>query len=187
MSLPIAQVKSGMVIVVNGNPFFVLSSSHSKLGRGRGIQRVRIKSITDGSVREETFRGNEAIEQGDVENRQAQYLYGDSANAHFMNPEFEQVSVPAKLIGTKQQFLKEGEHYTLKYFQNRPIGIDLPIKLTLVVTQTDPGLRGDRASAGTKPAKLETGIIVQVPLHIKIGDTIVVDTRDGSYVERAKS
>lgn len=187
MSLPIAQVKSGMVIVVNGNPFFVLSSSHSKLGRGRGIQRVRIKSITDGSVREETFRGNESIEEGDVENRQAQYLYGDSANGYFMNPDFEQCSVPAKLIGTKQQFLKEGEHYTLKYFENRPIGVDLPIKLIFVVSQTDPGLRGDRASAGTKPAKLETGCIVQVPLHIKIGDKIVVDTRDGSYIERAKS
>jgi len=187
MSLPIAQVKSGMVIVLNGNPFFVLSSAHTKLGRGRGIQRVKIKSITDGSVREETFRGNESIEEGEVENRQAQYLYADSANSYFMNSEFEKISVPTKLIGTKQQFLKEGEHYTLKYFDDNPIGVDLPIKLTFVVAETDPGLRGDRASAGTKPAKLETGLIVQVPLHIKIGDTIVVDTRDGSYVERAKS
>lgn len=186
MSLPIAQVKSGMVIVVNGNPFFVLSSTHTKLGRGRGIQRVRIKSITDGSVREETFRGNESIEEGDVENRQAQYLYADAVNAYFMNADFEQVSVPIKLLGTKQQFLKEGEHYTLKYFQNEPIGVDLPIKLTFAVAQTDPGLRGDRASAGTKPATLETGGIIQVPLHIKIGEMIVVDTRDGSYVERAK-
>lgn len=186
MSLPIAQVKSGMVIVVNGKPFFVLDSSHVKLGRGRGIQRVRVKSIVDGSVREETFRGNESIEEADVESRQAQYLYGDSTSAHFMNPDFNEILVPLPLIGERTNFLKAGEHYTLKYFNGEPIAIDLPIKVSLLVAETDPGLRGDRASAGTKPATLETGYVVQVPLHIKIGDQIVIDTRAGSYVERAK-
>ena len=187
MAIPIAQIKAGMVIVIQSRPFFVLSSEHVKLGRGRGIQRVRLKSFSDGSVKQETFRGNESADLGSIETKTAQYLYADPQNAHFMADDFEQFEVPRKIIQEKLQFLKEGERYKLSYFRGEPFGVELPIKLTLTVKETDPGLRGDRASAGTKPAKLETGATIQVPLHIKIGDRLVVDTRDGSYVERAKS
>lgn len=121
-----------------------------------------------------------------MERRRGQFLYTDPTNAYFMADDFEQFALPRSSLGAKTQFLKVGETFVIHYFREQPINLELPFKMTFAVTGTDPGLRGDRVSAGTKPATIETGAKVQVPLHIKIGDEIVVDTRDGSYVARAK-
>lgn len=186
MALPINQVKPGMFIVWNGRPYQVVSSSHLKLGRGRGIQQVRVQSLVDGSRVEHRFRGNEVVEEAEIERRRGRFLYTDPTNAYFMADDYDEFSLPRSTLGKKTQFLKAGEPFVISYFKEQAFDIELPIKMTFAVTDSEPGLRGDRVSAGTKPATIETGAKVQVPLHIKPGDEIVVDTRDGSYVARAK-
>ncbi len=183
--LSINDLKIGTKIIFNGAPYQVVFSQHSKLGRGGGILRSKIKNLIDGSTIDHTFSGAEKIEPAELETKKAQFLYGDGENFNFMDSaSFEQFILSKKQIGDLAKFLKENSDVDLLYFDDEPINIQLPIKISLKVTYTEPGFKGNTASTVTKPATLETGAQVNVPLFIKENDNIVLDTRTGEYVER---
>ena len=170
---------------LDGQPHEVLSYQHSKQARGGAVMRTKLKNMISGSIIDRTFRGSEKFEEADVARAKAQYLYSDGGKFIFMdNESYEQFEIGADLIGEKANFLKEGLEIELVKFEERAIGIDLPIKISFEVTETQPGIKGDTAQGGSKPATIETGAIITVPLFVNQGDKIVVDTRDGHYVER---
>lgn len=184
--LSINVLKPGTKIIFNGMPHRVISAEHSKLGRGGGILRTKIKNLISGTILEKTFAGAEKIEEAELETKKAQFLYKDDTGYHFMDSSnFEQFTLTKSQLGKTANFLKEGAEIDILYFSEKPINIQLPIKITLEVAYTEPGFRGNTASTVTKPATLETGAQIQVPLFIKTGDKIVLDTRTGEYVERA--
>ena len=179
--------RKGLKIEISGEPFVIVDYEHVKPGKGRAFARVRIKSLTTGNVREHTFRAADRIDGADVEERQMQYLYHDGERFCFMDSEtFEQFFLTADQIGASKDFIKENVDVLVLYHNKKPIGIELPIFVKLTITATQPGVRGDTASGGTKPAVLETGATVQVPLFLNEGDIIKIDTRTGEYIERAK-
>lgn len=183
--LDINDLKLGTRIIFNDQPYVVVFSQHSKLGRGGGILRSKIKNLIDGSTIDHTFAGAEKIEAAELETKKAQFLYGDGENFNFMDSSsFEQFSMTKKQLGDVIKFLKDGSEVDLLYFNNEPINIQLPIKMSFKVTYTEPGFKGNTASTVTKPATIETGAEVNVPLFIKENDNIVLDTRTGEYVER---
>lgn len=183
--LSINDLKVGTKILYNDAPYMVVFSQHSKLGRGGGIMRTRLRNLIDGTIIEKSFAGAEKIEPAELETKKAQFLYHDDNGYYFMDSaSFEQFSLDKKQLGNIARFLKDGADVDIIYFDDRPINIQLPIKIALEVTYTEPGFRGNTATNVLKPATLETGAQVQVPIFIKTGDKIVVDTRTGQYVER---
>lgn len=184
--LSINDLKIGTKIIFNQEPHQVIYTEHSKLGRGGGILRTKIKNLISGATLEKTFAGAEKIQEAELETKKAQYLYKDAENFYFMDAKnFEQFSISSTQIGKMANFLKESAEIDILYFENKPINIQLPIKITLEITYTEPGFKGNTASTVLKPATLETGAQINVPLFIKDGDKIVIDTRTGAYVERA--
>jgi len=191
--LTINDLKIGTKIIYNGEPYVVIFSQHSKLGRGGGIMRTKLRNLISGTILEKTFAGAERIEEAELETKKAQYLYNDTINYHFMDStNFEQFSLSKNQLQDATKFLKEASEIDIIYlpageagFQGKPINISLPIKIAFEVTYTEPGFKGNTASTVTKPATIETGAQIQVPIFIKNGDKIVVDTRTGDYVERA--
>lgn len=183
--LSINDLKIGTKINFNGQPYMVISAQHSKLGRGGGIMKTKLKSMIDSTIINKTFAGAEKIEEAELETKKAQYLYHDASGFHFMDSvTFDQFSLDKTQLGRMANFLKAGGEVNILYFKDKPININLPIKIVLEVTYTEPGFKGDTASTTTKPATLETGSQIDVPLFIKVGDKIVIDTRTGEYVER---
>lgn len=183
--LSINDLKVGTKINFEGAPYVVISSQHSKLGRGGGIQRTKLRNLISGTILEKTFAGAEKLEEAELETKKAQYLYHDEAGYNFMDSAtFEQFSLTKNQLGQVANFLKEGGEVDIIYFDNQPININLPIKMTFEVTYTEPGFKGNTASTVNKPATIETGAQVNVPLFIKDGDKIVIDTRTGQYVSR---
>ena len=184
--LTINDLKIGTKITFNNEPYVVIFAQHSKQGRAGGIMRTKIKSLITGAIIEKTFAGAEKLQAAELETQKAQYLYSSSEGYHFMNSkDFEQFSLSQKQLSDTTKFLKEGGEVDIIYFQGNPININLPIKMDFEVTYTEPGFKGNTASTVTKPATLETGAQINVPLFIKTGDKIVLDTRTGEYVERA--
>lgn len=180
----INDLKIGTKVIFNDEPHQVIFAQHSKQGRAGGILRSKLKNLIDGSTIEKTFAGAEKIEPAELLLKKAQYLY-KTDEYFFMDPiDFEQFSLSQKQIGDSGKFLKEGEEVDILYFDGNAINVQLPIKIKLKVTYTEPGFKGNTASTVLKPATLETGSQINVPLFIKEGDEIVIDTRDGSYVER---
>jgi elongation factor P len=185
--LSITNLKKGVVFQWEGEPFRVVEYNQKVMGRGGSIVNVRIKSLLDGKVLEKTFKGNEQLDSADVTSQTVQYLYSDGATYHFMNQEsFEQFEISDELMGDGAGYLKEGDAVTLQFFNNRPITVDLPKNVPLLVTYTEDAVRGDTSSSIQKDAQLETGITVRVPAFIKQGDVISVDTATGAYRERVK-
>lgn len=181
----INELKIGTAVQIDGAPYIVLSSEHSKMGRGGGIQRTSLKNLLTGTTIQKTFQGNDKIEQADVSYSRAQYLYSDSDTFYFMdNNTYEQFPIPKENIGDLTLFLIEGQTVDIQNINGSPVNVKLLPKVNLKVVETDPGVKGDTASGGTKPAKLETGVKVQVPLFVNIGDTVRVNTETGMYVER---
>lgn len=181
----INDLKPGTKFIFNGAPYQVIRAQHSKLGRGGGILRTKIKNLLDGSTIEKTFAGAEKFEEAQMTARTAQFLYRADDTYHFMDSaNFEQFSLDKNQVGQSGKFLKEGGAVDILYYDDAPVNISLPIKIKLKVTYTEPGFKGNTASTVTKPATLETGAELNVPLFIKEGDEIVVDTRTGEYVER---
>ena len=179
-------LRNGLVIRLNDKLYTITNCEHVKPGKGGAFARTKIKRVTDGAVLDRTFRSNETVEEVRLENREMQYMYNDGVSYVFMDNEtYEEVSLSSDLIGEASLYLKEGENVTVKVEGNMPIIVELPIFVTLQIAETDPGLRGDTVSGGTKPATLETGAVVQVPLFVENQTVIKVDTRDGSYIERA--
>lgn len=187
MALSITNLKKGVLFQMDGIPYRVVDYNQKVMGRGGSIVNVRIKSVLDGKVLDKTFKGNETVEAAEVSNLPAQYLYADGETYHFMNPDtFEQFDIAADLIGDASGFLKEGDTISLQFFNDRPINVELPKNVPLVVTYTEDVVKGDTTSNVQKDATLETGITIKVPAFIKQGDLISVDTSTGSYRERVK-
>jgi elongation factor P len=187
MALSITNLKKGVLFQMDGVPYRVVDYNQKVMGRGGSIVNVRIKSVLDGKVLDKTFKGNETVENASVTNQTVQYLYGDGSTFHFMNQEsFEQFEIPADLVGDYAGYMKEGDEIQLQFFEERPINVELPKNVPLLVTYAEDAVKGDTSSSITKDATLETGISIRVPAFIKQGDLISVDTTTGAYRERVK-
>jgi elongation factor P len=187
MGLSITELKKGVLFVLDGQPFRVVTYNQKVMGRGGSIVNVRIKSLIDGKVLEKTFKGNEQLDRADVSNQTVQYLYTDGTVFYFMNEEtFDQFEINADLVGDGSGYLKEGDKVTLQFFDGTAINVELPKNVPLLVTYAEDAVKGDTSSSITKDATLETGITVKVPAFIKQGDLISVDTETGAYRERVK-
>lgn len=186
--LGITDLKVGTKITLDGDPYVVTWNQHSKQARGGGVMKTKLKNLINGSALERTFQGSDKIDEADVGFRRAQFLYAQGENYEFMDQEtYETVSLDASILGESVHFLVDGMDVDLLYFGTTPINIQLPPKMTLEVTETEPGVQGDRAQGGTKPATIETGYVIRVPLFINTGDKIVINTDSREYVERAKN
>lgn len=183
-----SEFKKGTKLLYEGQPYSVLEYHHVKPGKGGAFMRTKMRNLITGLVHEETFRSEEKFQTPDLEYKDMQYLYKDDGLYQFMDQEsYEQVALGKDQIADILPFLKEQIVYTVLYFDGNPIGVSAPLFMELQVTDTPPGVRGDTAQGGgTKPATLETGLVVQVPLFVNEGDILKIDTRDESYIERIK-
>ncbi len=178
-------VKPGMTLDLEDGIFQIVEYQHVKPGKGRAFVKMKLKNIENGVVVERTFRADEKVQQAIVERRVHQYLFHDQSGYHFMDiAEYGQVTLGAGEVGEAASYLKDGDQLNLAFHNGRLVGLDLPVSVELLVVASEPGVKGDRSSAGTKPAKLETGLMVQVPLFVNEGDRIKVDTRTGGYMTR---
>lgn len=182
-----SEFKNGLKIMVDGAPCSIIECDFVKPGKGQAFTRVKIRNLKTGRVVERTYKSGESVEAADVVERDMQYLYNDGEHWHFMDPDsFEQVAAEGAAVADAVQWLKEQDTCTITLYNGLPLSISPSNFVVLEVTETDPGLKGDTSGGGSKPATLETGAVVRVPLFIKIGEKIKVDTRSGEYVERAK-
>jgi len=181
----ITDLKSGTKITLLGDPFMVVSYAHSKMGRGGAVAKTRLKNLRTGAVIDKTFQGSDKISDAEIIKKRATFLYNDQNSAFFMDSEsYDQFSIPISVVGDQKNYLIENSPVDILYFNEEPINIELPIKLTLKVTSAPPGIKGNSSGTVTKKVTLETGATADVPLFIKENDKIVIDTRDGKYVER---
>jgi elongation factor P len=179
-------LKRGMTLELDGELWTVLEHTHLKLGRGSAQARLKMRNVRTGTTVERSFQSGEKFRRAILDKKTVQYLYHEDSTYHFMDTEtYEQTALSADMLGDVVNYLKDGQEVELLTYRDEPIGADLPASVELQVAQTDPGVRGDTATAGTKPATMETGLVVQVPLFISEGDRIRVDTRSGQYIERA--
>jgi elongation factor P len=181
-----ADFRNGMVIRLDdGELYSIVEFQHVKIGRGGAFVRTRLKRVSDGSVLERSFRSGERIEDVKLEEREAQYLYSDGDRYYFMDMEsFEQYELTESQVGDVMRFVKEGANVEMLFDGNHPVLVQPPTFVELQVVQTEPGIRGDTVSGGSKTAELETGLVIRVPLFIEEGDVLKIDTRSGEYVER---
>ncbi len=180
-------VKSGLKIIVDGDPYAIVDADFVKPGKGQAFTRVRIRNLKNGRVVEKTLKANETVEGADVVDSDMQYLYSDGEFWHFMQPEsFEQHTIDKAALGNAAQWLKGEEVCIVTLWNGAPLTVTPPNFVELTIVETDPGMRGDTSGGGGKPAKLETGAVVRVPLFVGQGEVIKVDTRTGEYVGRVK-
>jgi elongation factor P len=180
--------RNGVTIVIDGHLWTVIEFLHVKPGKGSAFVRTRLKNVKTGATIERTFRAGEKLERATVDNREMQMLYNDADGYHFMDNEtYENITLQKDIIGDPADFLKDGMRVAVQFHGDAPIGVDLPAHVELKVEETDPGFKGDTATGTTKPAKLETGASVQVPLFVNPGDVIKIDTRDRRYIGRVQS
>ena len=181
------QFKNGNHIEVDGTVFKVLEFQHVKPGKGGAFVRTKLRRAADGAVIDKTFRAGEKFRAVRTESRKMQFLYADGTDAHFMDSQsFDQLTLPQEGVGDALRWIRPSEEIDLLFIDDRPTDINVPSAVELEVSQTEPGIKGDTASGGgTKPATLETGAVVQVPLFINEGERVRVDTRSGAYVSRA--
>ena len=178
-------LRTGVTVEIDGDVYMVVDSQHVKPGKGAAFVRTKIKNIKTGQVFERTFRAGEKLNRAIIERKTMQYLYSEGDIYHFMDTQtFEQIAINKDQIGESINYLKENIEVMVMFYEGISIGIEMPTFVELEVSQTEPGFKGDTATGGSKPATLETGAIVQVPLFINIGDIIRVDTRTGEYLSR---
>ena len=181
------EFRAGLKIILDNDPYAIVENEFVKPGKGQAFNRVRVRNLKTGRVVDRTFKSGDTVEAADVVDVQMQYLYDDGEFWHFMVPEtFEQYAADKNVVGDSAQWLKAQDTCTLTLWNNVPLDMMPPTFVELSVTQTDPGVRGDTATGGTKPATLETGAVVRVPLFLEEGTIIKVDTRTGEYVSRVK-
>ncbi|MDA8379624.1 MAG: elongation factor P [Actinomycetota bacterium] len=179
-------LRNGMTLDLPDGLFSVVEFQHVKPGKGGAFVRTKLRNVRTGAVLERTYRADEKLEQAIIDKREMQYLYRDGPSYVFMdNSSYEQMNVSTESLGDAASYLKEGDSAVLQMHGNEIVGVDLPAAVELSVAATDPGLQGDRVSGARKPATLETGRVVQVPLFVNPGDRIKVDTRSGEYITRA--
>jgi elongation factor P len=182
-----SQIRKGNVLDVDGKLYVVLTAQNIHPGKGASVTQVDMRRISDGVKVSERYRTTEQVERAFVEDSDFQYLYEDGEGFHFMNPEnYDQVVVPADMIGEQSVYLQEGMICILKVHQGQPVAIELPPRVTLEIVETEPVVKGQTASSSYKPALLSNGVRTNVPPHVSAGTRVVIMTEDGSYVERAK-
>lgn len=180
-------LRPGMKIELDGVPFVVTDYQWVKPGKGGAFNRTKLKNMRTGSIAERTFRTEEKLERAELEERRAQFLYRSDDEYHFMDTEtYEQLILTGNQLGNNSKFLQENVEIKIVLHNGKPIGVELPTFVALKIVQTDPGLKGDTATGATKPATLETGAVIQVPLFLNEGDAIKVNTETGAYIERVK-
>lgn len=182
------EFKSGLKVMIDHDPYNILENEYVKPGKGQAFNRVKLRNLKTGRVLERTFKSGDVLDGADVVDCDMQFLYSDGEFWHFMNPTtFEQIAASATAMGDAKMWLKEQDTCIMTLWNGVPLTVEAPNTVTLKIVQTDPGVRGDTATGGTKPATLETGAVVRVPLFIEEGEIIKVDTRKGEYLSRAKS
>jgi elongation factor P len=180
-------VRNGLKILIDGDPYVIVDSDFIKPGKGQAFTRIKIRNLKNGRVVERSLKSSDSVEGADVMDTDMQFLYSDGEFWHFMQPEsFEQLSADAVAVGDTAQWLREQDMCIVTLWNGAPLSVMPPNFVELEIVECDPGLRGDTATGGTKPAKLATGAVVRVPLFIEQGEVVKVDTRSGEYVSRVK-
>ena len=181
------EFRSGLKLLIDGDPYAIVENEFVKPGKGQAFNRVKLRNLKTGRVVDKTFKSGESVEAADVIDTDMQYLYTDGEFFHFMVPDtFEQYAADAAAVGEAAKWLKDEDICLVTLWNNAPLLVSAPNFVELKITETDPGLRGDTAQGGVKPATLETGAVVKVPLFVEEGEVIKVDTRTGEYVSRAR-
>jgi elongation factor P len=182
-----SEIRSGMKVLLEGDPYAIVDNEFVKPGKGQAFNRIKVRNLKNGRTTERTFRSGDSLESADVMDVDMQYLYSDGEFWHFMMPDnFEQYVTSKEAVGDSAQWLKDGMSCIITLWNNVPLVVTPPPHVELKIVETDPGLRGDTATGGQKPAKLETGAMVRVPLFCSEGDMVRVDTRTGEYLSRGK-
>ena len=178
--------RTGLTIEVDGGVWRVIDFQHVKPGKGAAFVRSKLRNLRNGAIQEKTFRAGEKVGRAQIDNKKMQYLYAMGDTHVFMdNESYEQLELPADQIEYELKFLKENMEVHIMMYQGETLGLDLPVNVELEVIETEPGIKGDTASGGHKPAKMETGLVVNVPFFVNTGDVLVINTEEGSYVSRA--
>ncbi|GBG95066.1 translation elongation factor P [Ligilactobacillus salitolerans] len=178
--------KTGLTVEIDGELWRVVEFQHVKPGKGSAFVRSKLKNLRTGALQEKTFRGGEKINQAQIDRKKMQYLYADGNNYVFMDTTtYEQLELPAERIQDELKYLKENMVVSIIMYGSETLGVELPNTVDLVVSATEPGIKGDTASGGSKPATMETGLVVQVPFFVNEGDTLTINTADGTYISRA--
>jgi elongation factor P len=186
MAVTTNDLRNGMTLDLPDGLFSVVEFQHVKQGKGGAFVRTKLKNVRTGAVLERTFRADERVEQAIVDKREMQLLYRDGTDYVFMDiVSYDQLHVAPATLGDAAQFVKEGDNAVLQMYAGEIVGVELPAAVELAVAETEPGVQGDRVSGARKPATLETGLVVQVPLFVNPGERIKVDTRSGEYITRA--
>lgn len=181
----LTDIRAGSVVKVQEKPYLVVWSEFNRKQMRKPVMRTKLKNLIDGSVLEKTFLAGESFEFADIERRKCQYLYKTDDDAHFMDGEtYDQFSLPMDQVADAMVYLKDGVDVYVTFYEGNPIGVQPPIKVQLKVVETPPGVKGDTAQGGSKPATLETGAVVNVPLFINEGEEVIVNTETGDYVSR---
>lgn len=181
----LTDIRAGTVVKVQNEPYLVVWSEFNRKQQRKPVMRTKLKNLVNGNALEKTFLAGESFEFADIERRKCQYLYKTDDDAHFMDAEnYEQFSLPMDQIKDSMVYLKDGVDVYVTFYEGKSIGIQVPIKVELKVMETPPGVKGDTAQGGSKPATLETGVVVNVPLFINEGDMLVINTETGDYVSR---
>ena len=181
------EFKSGLKILLDNDPYTIVENEMVKPGKGQAFNRVKVRNLKTGRTVERTFKSGDSVESADVVDTDMQYLYADGDFWHFMVPDnFEQYTAGKAAMGEAAQWLKDGTVCIVTLWNNEPLNVTPPAHVELKIVETDPGMRGDTVTGGTKPAKLETGAMVKVPLFLNEGETIRVDTRSAEYIARAR-
>lgn len=179
------QFRKGLKVEIEGIPYEIVDFQHVSPGKGRAFTRTKLRNMLNQNVTEKTITSGDKLDGANTMEREMQYLFKDAEGFHFMDQEnYEQIALSDETLGTGKDFLQEHLVIKVMYFNDRPIGVELPTFVALKIVETDPAYRGDTVTGGSKPAKLETGAVVQVPFHLKEGDVIKVDTRDYTYSEK---
>jgi elongation factor P len=185
MAVDTSQFRTGLNVEIDGEPYVMTYFQHVKPGKGGAFVRTKIKNLRTGRVLERTFRSGEKIDEAEVEDKRMQYLYQDGESLIFMDQEsYDQIPFTAEQIGDSRKYLLENIEVDVVFWRGKPISIEIPSFIEAVITQCDPGVKGDTASGATKPATIESGAVIQVPLFIKEGEKVRVDTRTNEYLER---
>lgn len=187
MPVSTSEFRNGLKIEIDGEPYLIVEFQHVKPGKGGAFVRTKIKSLKSGNVIDRTYRSGEKVDTPELEEKKMQYLYAADKDRVFMDTtSYEQISLNEGQLGDSINYLKENMEIKVLYHKGKPINIDIPMFVELAIARTEPGVRGDTASGGSKPATLETGASVKVPFYLNEGDIVKIDTRTGTFIERVK-
>lgn len=187
MAQSITDLRVGRLVKIDNEPFIIVSNSFMRTAQRKPVMRTKLKGIISGKALEKTFIAGESFDIVEIERMRAQYMYKDADSAYFMNMEnYDQFGISLELVGDAIKYMKDGDEIMVTEYEGKSIGVELPPKVNLKVTETTPGVKGDTAQGGTKPAMLETGLVIQVPLFITEGALIRINTETGEYVERVQ-